>query len=240
MRKKVLTIITAFMLGALSGCADTDNSLNSNGSNGNGLGGGLNPSDIKCEMKYNRYVDNFKEYREKFIHGDLFPASTPYDKYQDRYDTTYWFCPALSPNKYIDGYYTIEPSEITPDIGTYKAYRDYVEILKKVIRTNSPVNSFTDKCGNVYEYGSDGITPIKASYGCEFRGEMFNPRTGKIDDFGAFIEIDKQFKKVTKILLIMEYDYDEDAMHHHVPLNYVDEDDGHMINPPKVTEVPFQ
>ena len=239
MRKKVLTIITAFMLGALSGCADTDNSLNSNGSNGNGLGGGLNPSDIKCEMKYNRYVDNFKEYREKFIHGDLFPASTPYDKYQDRYDIDYWFCPALSPNKYIDGYYTIEPSNITPDIGTYKDYRDYVEILKKTIRTNSSNNSFTDKCGNFYEYGSDGITPTWAGYGCEFAGEMSNPKTGKVDNFGAFIEIDKQFKTIATVELRMEYDYDENAVSYHAPLRYI-KDDGHMINPPKVTEVPFQ
>ena len=234
MRKKVLTIITAFMLGALSGCADTDNSLNSNGSNGNGLGGGLNPSDIKCERKYDSYIDNFKQYREKFIHGDLFPASTPYDKYQDRYDIDYWFCPALSPNKYIDGYYTIEPSNITPDIGTYKDYRDYVEILKNIIRTNSSINSFTDKCGNFVV-----ASPYDTGFGCEFAGEMLNPKTGKVDKFGVFIKIDKQFKNVTAIRLYMEYKYNKSLVQARVSFEHI-KDDGHMINPPKVTEVPFQ
>lgn len=234
MKNKVLIVITAFMLGALSGCADTDNSLNSDGSNGNGSGGGLNPSDIKCEYKYDSYIDNFKEYRDKFIHGHFFPASTPYDKYKDKYlNTDYKICPAISTNKYISGFYEIEVSEITPNIGTYKDYRDYVEILKKMINTNSSINKFTDKCGNYV------IDAADTGYGCEFRGEMLNPRTGKVDNFGVFIKIDKQFKKVTQIMLDIEYKYNKSLVQYNVPLNFITKDSD-MISPPKVTEVPFQ
>ncbi len=209
MKRFIVLLISVFTMAFISGCADdSPNGSNANINNNGGLDGNGSGGNVTCETIHTDQRETFKQQFDRFIHRDLFPATTPFDDLVDSDYSEYELC-SFSPKSIGFGFGQRAFSKEEPLHVTYNQYRDYVNMVKNVAN-KSQVKIIKNGCGDIEPSCKDQSlnNPYNfATYGCDFRAEMINPQTGKVDHFSMRIATDKDKKNIYSLMGAVIYDY---------------------------------